>query len=66
LYPETIEADQQTGKFLVSSPREGAVYEVGLDGAPKILVRGDRLTSILGIAIDRRSNRLLVTNSDRR
>jgi sugar lactone lactonase YvrE len=64
LYPETIEANQQTGKFLVSSIREGAVYEVGLDGAPRKLVQDDRLTSILGIAIDARTNRLLVTNSD--
>lgn len=64
LYPETVEVNPLTGKFLVSSIREGAVYEVGLDGSAKILVHDDRLTSILGIAIDPRSNRLLVTNSD--
>ncbi len=64
LYPETVEVNPLTGKFLVSSIREGAVYEVGLDGSANILVHDDRLTSILGIAIDSRSNRLLVTNSD--
>jgi sugar lactone lactonase YvrE len=64
LYPETIEANPKSGKFLVSSVREGAVYEVGLDGTLRVLVQDDRLTSILGISIDSHSNRLLVTNSD--
>jgi quercetin dioxygenase-like cupin family protein/sugar lactone lactonase YvrE len=64
LYPETVEADSRAGRLLVSSVREGAVYAVGLDGSSKPLVRDDRLISVLGIAIDQRSNRLWVTNSD--
>jgi DNA-binding beta-propeller fold protein YncE len=64
LYPETIEVNPLTKRFLVSSVREGAVYGVGLDGKAKKFIQDDRLTSILGIAVDARSNRLLVTNSD--
>jgi len=64
LYPETIEVNPLTQKFLVSSLREGAVYQVGLDGRAESFIRDDRLTSILGIAVDARSKRLLVTNSD--
>jgi DNA-binding beta-propeller fold protein YncE len=64
LYPETLEVNQQTGKFLVSSVREGAVYEVGLDGTHRKVIEDDHLTSILGIAVDPRTNRLVVTNSD--
>jgi hypothetical protein len=64
LYPETLEVDQRTGKFLVSSIREGAVYEVGLDAVPRPLIQDPKLTSVLGIAVDQRSNRLLATNSD--
>jgi DNA-binding beta-propeller fold protein YncE len=40
------------------------VYEVGFDGAARPLVRDPKLSSVLGIAVDARSNRLLVTNSD--
>jgi sugar lactone lactonase YvrE len=64
LYPESLEVNPRTGKFLVSSIREGAVYEVGSDGQPQRLVDDEHLTSILGIVVDTRSNRLLVTNSD--
>ena len=64
LYPETVEVNPLTGKFLVSSLREGAVYEVGLDGSSRPLIRDDRLTSVLGIAVDGGTGRLLVTTSD--
>lgn len=64
LYPETIEANPSKEGFLVSSLREGAVYEVGLDGAATRLIQDDRLTSILGIAVDPGSGRLFVTNAD--
>ena len=64
LYPETVELNPLTGKFLVGSIREGTVYEVGLDGTATKLIDDDRLTSILGIAVDARTSRLLVTNSD--
>jgi quercetin dioxygenase-like cupin family protein/DNA-binding beta-propeller fold protein YncE len=64
LYPETIDVNPLTQKFLVSSLREGAVYQVGLDGKAELFLQDERLTSILGIAVDTRSKRLLVTNSD--
>jgi len=58
LYPETIEVNPLSQKFLVSSLREG------LDGRAERFLNDDRLTSILGIAVDARGKRLLVTNSD--
>jgi quercetin dioxygenase-like cupin family protein len=64
LYPETLAVNAQSNQFLVGSFSEGAVYEVGLDGKAKKLVADPRLTSILGIAVDPRAGRLLVTNSD--
>jgi len=64
LYPETLEQNPLTQKFLVSSLREGAVYEVGLDGKAERFIQDERLTSVLGIAVDARSRRLWVTNSD--
>lgn len=64
LYPEALAVNPLTQKFLVSSLREGAVYQVGLDGRAERFIRDERLTSILGIAVDTRSERLLVTNSD--
>jgi quercetin dioxygenase-like cupin family protein len=64
LYPETLESDERTGRFLVGSMREGAVYEVERNGTARKLIDDPRLISVLGIAIDRASNRLLVTSSD--
>ena len=64
LYPETLALSPQSNQFLVGSLREGAVYEVGLDGQVRKLVADPRLSSVLGIAVDARSGRLLATNSD--
>jgi quercetin dioxygenase-like cupin family protein len=64
LYPETLVVNPLTQKFLVGSLREGGVYQVDLDGRAESFIRDERLTSILGIAVDTRSKRLLVTNSD--
>ncbi|MEO8180835.1 MAG: cupin domain-containing protein [Deltaproteobacteria bacterium] len=64
LYPETLADNPESHQFLVSSLREGAVYAIGLDGRARKLVADSRLSSILGIAVDPRSGRLLVTNSD--
>jgi sugar lactone lactonase YvrE/quercetin dioxygenase-like cupin family protein len=64
LYPETLESDERNGRFLVGSMREGAVYEVDRRGTARKLIDDPRLISVLGIAIDRASNRLLVTSSD--
>lgn len=64
LYPETLAVNPATGRFLVSSVREGGVYEIGPDGSARQVVADERLTSVLGIAVDAENNRLWVTNSD--
>ena len=64
LYPETVEVNPLNGRFLVGSLREGAVYEVAPDGASRRFIEDDWLTAVLGIAVDARTNRLLVTTSD--
>jgi hypothetical protein len=58
LYPETIEYDRKRDKFLVSSFREGAVYEVDRQGQASIVVKDERLCSVLGIAVDADRGRL--------
>jgi sugar lactone lactonase YvrE len=64
LYPETIEYDRKRDKFLVSSFREGAVYEVDRQGQASIVVKDERLCSVLGIAVDADRGRLWAVNSD--
>ena len=64
LYPETIEAGATAGHFLLSSFREGAIYDVDLLGNTQILVKDERLRSVLGIYADKKHNRLYATNSD--
>lgn len=64
LYPETILTNLKTGRFLVGSFREGAVYEVQDDGSVRLLVNDKRLSSVLGMAIDYDRQRLYAVNSD--
>lgn len=64
LYPETIEYNSRDHKFLLSSFREGAIYEVDEAGAASRLVDDPRLCSVLGIAVDSARNRLWAVNSD--
>jgi hypothetical protein len=64
LFPEDIKYNPVTDKFIVGSFREGAVYEVGLDGTYRKLIDDARLNSALGIQIDTERNRLLVVNAD--
>lgn len=64
IYPEGIEYNPATGKFLLGSFREGSVYAVDNDGRSELLVRDERLVTVLGIRVDSRRNRLLVTASD--
>lgn len=64
LYPETLEYNPQKDDFLLSSFREGAVYEVDLAGNVAPLVSDPRLCSVLGIAVDAERNRLWAVNSD--
>lgn len=64
LYPEGIEYNPQTGKFLLSSVREGTIYEISEDGTYHPFIQDKRLISTIGIRIDKERNRLLVANSD--
>jgi sugar lactone lactonase YvrE len=64
LYPETIEYNSKDDKFLLSSFRDGAIYEVDRAGSASLLVDDPRLCSVLGIAIDAPRGRLWAVNSD--
>lgn len=64
LYPETIEYNQNDDKFLLSSFRDGAIYEVDQSGKASLLVDDPRLCSVLGIAVDGPRKRLWAVNSD--
>ncbi len=64
LYPEGIDYNPITDKFIVGSFREGAVYEVDLDGNATVLIQDNRLNSVLAVRVDVKQNRLLVVNSD--
>lgn len=64
LYPETIEYNSRDDKFLLSSFREGAIYEIDQAGHASLLVDDPRLCSVLGIAVDPTHGRLWAVNSD--
>lgn len=64
LYPETLEYNEKDDKFLVSSFREGAIFEVDRAGNASLLVDDPRLCSVLGIAVDAARGRLWAVNSD--
>lgn len=64
LYPEGLEYDARQNRFLLSSVREGSVYEVLADGTVNRFIQDNRLVSSTGIHIDTQRNRLLVPNAD--
>lgn len=64
LYPETIVYNSISDKFLVGSFREGAIYEVDVNGEYRKFIDNKRLKSALGISIDIARDRLLVVTSD--
>ncbi len=64
LYPEGIEYNPKTGKFLLCSFREGVVYEVSSDGTYRRLIEDERLITGMGIRVDVARNRLLVVTAD--
>lgn len=64
LYPEGIDYNPKSDKFIVGSFRDGGVYEVELDGSSRRLVNDERLNSVLAVRVDVKRNRLLVVNSD--
>ena len=64
LYPEGIDYNPITDRFVVGSFREGAVYEVDSDGTYHQIIKDDRLSSVLAVRVDVKRNRLFVVNSD--
>jgi len=64
LYPEGIDYNPVTDKFIVGSFRDGAVYEINSDGTYRQLINDIRLKSVLAVRVDVKRNRLLVVNSD--
>jgi len=64
LYPEGIDYNPVTDKFIVGSFREGAVYEISLDGTYRQIINDDRLSSVLAVRVDVKRNKLFVVNSD--
>jgi len=64
LYPEGIDYNPKTDKFIVGSFRDGGVYEIDSDGGHHRIVNDERLNSVLAVRVDVKRNRLLVVNSD--
>jgi DNA-binding beta-propeller fold protein YncE len=64
LYPEGIDYNPKTDKFIVGSFRDGGVYEIDSDGSYHKIINDERLNSVLGVRVDVKRNRLLVVNSD--
>jgi len=64
LYPETIQYSEQNDKFLLSSFREGAIFEVDQAGKASLLVDDPRLCSVLGIAVDASRQQLWAVTAD--
>lgn len=64
IFPESITYNSKSKRFLISSFRHGAIYEVNPDGQTTQIVSDNRLCSVLGIRIDLSLDRLYATNSD--
>lgn len=63
LYPEGIEYDEGSQRFLLSSVTQGTIYQVADDGTIEPFIEDDELELTLGLEIDHVNNRLLVANS---
>lgn len=64
LYPEGIDYNPKTDKFIVGSFRDGGVYEIDSEGGSHRIVNDERLNSVLAVRVDIKRDRLLVVNSD--
>jgi sugar lactone lactonase YvrE len=60
LFPEGVEYDAGSDRFLVSSTSNGHVYAVGMDGEVTDFVRDQRIPSSLGLEVDEANQRLWV------
>ncbi|MEW8437152.1 MAG: hypothetical protein AB2689_03255 [Candidatus Thiodiazotropha taylori] len=64
LYPETIQYNPVSDRFVVGSFREGALYEVSENGDTRQIIDDERLVSSLGFVIDHLRDRVAVATSD--
>ncbi|MEW8507189.1 MAG: hypothetical protein AB2598_10825 [Candidatus Thiodiazotropha sp.] len=64
LYPETIQYNPVSARFVVGSFREGALYEVSEKGDTRRIIDDERLVSSLGFVIDPLRDRVAVATSD--
>ena len=64
LYPEGIVYSDTTKKTYVGSYYKGKIITVDLDGNLSDFVIDESLVAVVGMAIDKKNNRLLVCNSD--
>ncbi|MCW8931193.1 MAG: hypothetical protein OQL19_13250 [Gammaproteobacteria bacterium] len=64
LYPESIQYNPITEKYVVGSFRDGKIYEIDSNGDYKVLINDKRISSALGIQVDTKLNRLLVATAD--
>jgi sugar lactone lactonase YvrE len=64
LYPEGVDYDANSKRFIVSSLHEGTVGQVADDGTYKPFINDSHFVSAIGLRIDAPRNRLLVCNSD--
>ena len=64
LFPEGIEFDPTSGRFLLSSLAEGDIFVVEDDGTTTRLIEDDDLLASTGLEVDVLTNRLLVANAD--
>ncbi|KZK76872.1 SMP-30/Gluconolaconase/LRE-like region [Pseudovibrio sp. W64] len=64
LYPEGLEYDAKSERFLLGSIRRGEVIALNKDGTTTRLVDDERLRSVVGIRVDAERGRLLVNSSD--
>lgn len=64
LFPEGIDYNPKTDKFIVGSFRDGGVYEIDFDGRYRRLINDKRLNSVLAVRLDVKRDKLFVANSD--
>lgn len=64
LYPEGLEYDAKSKRFLVTSLHEGTVGTVTARGHYKVLFHNSKMVSAIGIRVDSARDRVLVCNSD--
>jgi len=64
LYPEGIVYSDVTKKTYVGSYYKGKIITVDLDGNIIDFITDESLVAVVGLAIDKKNNRLLICNSD--